>query len=473
MSRQGPKTRAWTRRARLMLAGLFLAVAGLGLATAQAPETPASPPAAATPAPLVLVFDLDGAVGPATMEYLQRGLAIAAERKAELAVIRMDTPGGLDSSTREIIADILASPVPVAVFVTPAGARAASAGTYILYASHLAAMTPGAHLGAATPVQMGGSSPLMPERGEAAGEGSDGTQAQPDAMTAKVTNDAVAYIRSLAGLHGRNADWAELAVRRAETLTATEALDQGVIEILTRDLDGLLAAADGRTVALNGEARVLNTAGAQVETLSPNWRAQILAVITNPNIAYLLMMIGIYGLIFEFTSPGAVGPGAVGAVSLLLGLFALNMLPVDYAGVALIALGIGLLLVEALAPGFGIFGAAGALALALGSVMLFRDVPGFKLSPYVILVTVGVSLTFFVIVLRAAVQASRHAVATGQAALLNARAVVQSWAEGQGYVHAQGEDWHARSSTPLVPGQTVRIADRDGLTLTVEPENPA
>jgi membrane-bound serine protease (ClpP class) len=262
-------------------------------------------------------------------------------------------------------------------------------------------------------------------------------------------------------------------VRRAETLTATEALDQGVIEILTRDMDGLLAAAHGRTVMLNGEPLVLNTAEAQVETLSPDWRAQILAVITNPNIAYLLMLVGIYGLIFEFTSPGAVGPGAVGAVSLLLGLFSLNMLPVDYAGAALIALGIALLLVEVFIPGFGLFGAAGAVALALGSLMLFREAPGFKLSPYVVLASVGLSVGFFLIALRAAVQAARRGVTTGQAALLNAHAVVKSWEGQQGYVHAQGEDWHAVSGVSLSPGQPVRIAARDGLTLTVEPENPA
>ncbi|WP_375269096.1 nodulation protein NfeD [Phenylobacterium sp.] len=432
----------------------------------------AAPAAAQTPAANgpVIALDLDGAVGPATREYIAQGLEAAAERDAALVVIRMDTPGGLDSSTREIISDMLKSPVPVAVFVTPAGARAASAGTYVLYASHLAAMTPGAHLGAATPVQMGGSNPLAPEPPE---DGSEDEAPSQDAMTAKVTNDAAAYIRSLAGLQDRNAEWAEAAVRRAETLTAREALDQNVIELLARDMDDLVTQADGRAVMLDGEPFTLRTAGAEVVEIAPDWRARLLAIITNPNIAYLLLMVGVYGLIFEVMSPGAVGPGVVGAVCLVVGLFALNMLPVNYAGAALLLLGIGLLTAEALVPGVGVFGLGGVVALAIGSILLFRDAPGFRLSPWVIFLTIALSVGFFLIALRAAVRAARRKVVTGAASLIGAAGKVKSWSAGRGFVHAQGESWQARSEAALIPGQAVRVTGRDGLTLIVEPDPSA
>ena len=457
MRRQTTQPTTWG-----LMAGLFLLIAAVWITYAPAAR------AQEGPTPLVLVLELDGAVGPGTAEYLSQGLETARERSAELVVITMDTPGGLDSSTRDIIADILASPVPVSVFVAPAGSRAASAGTYILYGSHLAAMTPGAHLGAATPVQMGGSSPLSPAQPE--GEEGEAAPAKGgDAMTAKITNDAVAYIRSLAGLQGRNAEWAELAVREAATLTAREAFDQQVVEILARDLDDLLTQADGRTVQLNGDPRVLSTAGATVERLSPDWRARALAVITNPNIAYILLMIGIYGLIFEFMSPGAVGPGAVGAVCLVVGLFALNMLPVDYAGAALMLLGVGLLVAEAVMPGLGVFGVAGAISLAIGSMLLIRDMPGYRLSPYVVFATVGVSLAFFLIALRSALKAARLQVITGAQSLSHALGEVRHWAGGEGLVHAQGEDWQARSPAALAPGQKVRVTGREGLTLIVEP----
>ena len=455
-------------KGRAAPAVLSLLAAVLAVWTLLAAPVTAQTRAASGP---VVALDLDGAVGPATRDYIAQGLAEAAERDAALVVIRMDTPGGLDSSTREIISDILDSPVPVAVFVTPAGARAASAGTYILYASHLAAMTPGAHLGAATPVQMGGSNPLAPDPG--GGEGEDEKAAPQDAITAKVTNDAAAYIRSLAGLQERNAEWAEAAVRRAETLTAREALDQNVIELLARDMDDLLAQADGRTVSLDGEPFVLRTAGAPVVEIAPDWRARLLAIITNPNIAYLLMMVGVYGLLFEFMSPGAVGPGVVGAVCLVVGLFALNMLPVNYAGAALLLLGIGLLTAEALVPGVGVFGLGGVIALALGSILLFRDAPGFRLSPWVIFLTIALSVGFFLIALRAAVRAARRKVVTGAASLIGAAGKVKSWGAGHGFVHAQGESWQARSEAPLIPGQAVRVTGRDGLTLLVEPDPSA
>lgn len=455
-------------KGRAAPAVLSLLAAVLAVWTMLAAPATAQTRAASGP---VIALDLDGAVGPATREYISQGLEEAAERDAALVVIRMDTPGGLDSSTREIISDMLDSPVPVAVFVTPAGARAASAGTYILYASHLAAMTPGAHLGAATPVQMGGSNPLAPD--PEPGEGEDEEAPPQDAMTAKVTNDAAAYIRSLAGLQDRNAEWAEAAVRRAETLTAREALDQNVIELLARDMDDLLAQADGRTVSLDGEPFVLRTAGAPVVEIAPDWRARLLAIITNPNIAYLLMMVGVYGLLFEFMSPGAVGPGVVGAVCLVVGLFALNMLPVNYAGAALLLLGIGLLTAEALVPGVGVFGLGGVIALALGSILLFRDAPGFRLSPWVIFLTIALSVGFFLIALRAAVRAARRKVVTGAASLIGAAGEVKSWGAGHGFVHAQGESWQARSEAALIPGQAVRVTGRDGLTLLVEPDPSA
>ncbi|MBC6981929.1 nodulation protein NfeD [Caulobacter sp. 17J80-11] len=390
----------------------------------------------------------------------------AAARNAALVIIRLDTPGGLESSTRDIVHDILASPVPVATYVAPSGARAASAGTYILYASHLAAMAPGTHLGAATPVQIGGGgSPL----GGGAGEGETKPPAA-DAETSKVVNDAAAYLTSLAALQGRNAKWAERAVREAATLTADEALKQDVVEIVARDVPDLLAQADGRTVKLNGQLFVLKTAGARVVAVEPDWRSRFLGVITNPNIAYLLLLVGVYGLIFEFLTPGTVGPGVVGAIALVVGLFALNLLPVSYAGLGLIVIGIGLLVAEAHAPS-GACAAGGTVALALGSLMLFRAAgPEYRLSPGVILVGVGVSLAFFLVVIGAAVRSRRLRVRTGGKALIGAPAEVLRWSGTQGTVRVEGEDWRAHAKSPLAPGQAARVTSRDGLTLTVEPE---
>lgn len=449
--------------------GALLVLVYAWLALGAAAPAPASFPAQRGDG-AVLVLEVDGAIGPATTEYLRDGLAEAKARGAPMVILAMDTPGGLDAATRDIIAEILASPVPVATYVTPAGARAASAGTYILYASHLAAMAPGTHLGAATPVQMGGGgSPLPggPEPKE--GEESAAPQGQ-DAMTAKVVNDAAAYIASLAALHGRNAEWAERAVREAATLTSQQALEQEVIELVAGDLNGLLRQADGRTVQLQGRPHVLDTGGATVEVLEPGWRTQVLSVITDPNIAFLLLLVGVYGLIFEFMSPGSIGPGVVGAVALLVAMFALNMLPVNYAGLALLLLGIALMTAEAVTPTLGVLGIGGAIAFGLGSLFLFKGpIPEFRLSPGVALTASALSLAFFMLALGAVLRTRRAAVAIGPATLIGAGGRVVSWSDGHGLVEAQGEEWQARSAASLVPGQVVRVVGRDGIGLHVEP----
>lgn len=463
---RGPVPVWWWIALLAMLAGLLWPSLG-AQGQAAAPEPRPGP---------VVVLDIDGAIGPATTEYVRDGLAEAKARNARLLVIRMDTPGGLDSATRDIIAEILASPAPVATFVAPAGARAASAGTYILYASPLAAMAPGTHLGAATPVSMGGGSTPLPD-----GDGGADTpeekakataeKAPTDAMTAKVVNDAAAYLASLAALHGRDPEFAEAAVRQAATLTAGQALERGVIEVLAADLPGLIAAADGRTVQLAGKPHVLKLTGAETVEVAASWRNKALAAITDPNIAYLLLLVGIYGLIFEFMSPGTYGPGVIGAVSLVVALFSLNLLPVNYAGLILIALGIGLMTAEAMTPSVGVLGIGGAAALGLGSLILFKGpIPEMRLSPWLVVGVVAASLAFFVLALGVAWRARRRPAAIGD--LVGAAGPVLSWAGGEGFVRLEGESWRARSARPLAPGQSARVTARDGLTVVVEPTSP-
>lgn len=417
-----------------------------------------------------LVLDIKGAIGPATTEYIRNGLAAAEAKGSPIAILRMDTPGGLDSATRDIVSDILASRTPVAVFVAPAGARAASAGTYILYASQLAAMAPGTHLGAATPVQLGGGPMPLPGDGAQPKEKEAQGAQRPDANMAKAVNDASAYLASLAALNGRNAEFAERAVRDAATLTAEQALAQGVIELRVEDVPGLLAKAHGRQVRLGGRQLALNLAGARIEAYPAGWRIQALAAITNPNIAYLLLIIGFYGLLFEFMSPGGVGPGVFGAIALLVGFFGLNLLPVNYAGLALLALGLGLMALEVATPTVGVLGFAGAIAFGLGSLFLFKGpVPELRVAPGVVLIAAALSLAYFALALRAVVRVRRAAVATGAATLLDAFGRVRSWAGERGVVEVCGEEWQAQARSQLVAGQAVRVVGRTDLTLTVEP----
>jgi len=423
----------------------------------------------------VVVLHVDGAIGPATTEYVRNGLLLGKERGSPLVVLVMDTPGGLDSSTREIIGDILASSTPVATFVSPPGARAASAGTYILYASHLAAMAPGTHLGAATPVSLGGPGSPLPGAAPAGKDKKEGEGSPPpaDAMSAKVANDAAAYLASLAALQGRNAEFAERAVREAATLTSSQAKENGVVEIIAPDLSGLLAQADGRTVQVLGQPHRLQTAGRPILDAQPSWRVKALGVITNPNVAYLLFLIGLYGLLFEFMSPGAVAPGVVGAIALVTALFALNLLPVNYAGLILLLIGLGLMTLEAMNPSIGAFGVGGVVAFALGSLMIFKGpVPEYRLSSGVVLAAVALSLGYFAVALRTALRARRRAHAIGPDTLVHAPGRVVAWSGAAGLVRVQGEDWQARADAPLAPGRGVRVVRRDGLALYVEPEAP-
>jgi membrane-bound serine protease (ClpP class) len=451
--------------ARVARAALFAALLVV-CAVAAAPAPGASP--------AIVVMTVDGAIGPASADFVVRSLARAAREHAPLAILQLDTPGGLDTSMRQIIKAILASPVPVAAFVAPGGARAASAGTYIVYASHIAAMAPGTNLGAASPVQLGMGGGGAPGAGGASGPLPTDTAST---ETRKATHDAAAYIRGLAQLRGRNADWGERAVREAVSLSDSEALAQHVVDLIAQDPADLARQVDGRLVTTSSGPLRLDTAHAPLEAVAPDWRSRFLSIIADPNVALILLTLGVYGLVFEFANPGFVLPGVAGAICMLIGLFAMQLLPINYAGLGLVVLGLACLVAEAFLPTFGVLGFGGIAAFAIGALMLIdTDVPGYGV-PIPLIAGLALSGAAFVATVSSvALRARRRPVVTGAEAMVGSVGEVID--EGlqpdgrmgsTGWARERGERWRVACAAPLAAGSRVRVTARSGLTLTVTP----
>jgi len=418
--------------------------------------------------PHVDLISIDGTINPAVDDFIRESIGRAKAGGAKALIIQMDTPGGLLNSTRTIVKEMLGADVPIMVYVAPSGAGAGSAGVFITMAAHIAAMAPGTNIGAATPVQLAGG-PLQPSGHARQKEKPETAAGAADAETRKIVNDAVAYIRSLAALSGRNADWAVDAVRSAASLPAAEALSLHVIDVIADDVPDLLRKIDGRTVNVAGKPQALATAALEAVNDPPDWRTELLGLVTNPNVAFILMLIGVYGLILEFFNPGAVAPGLIGAISLLVALYALALLPISYAGAALVLLGVALMVAEAQIGAFGALGVGGIAAFVIGALMMFpARAPGFTLSAGVIAGAAIGSAALFILVLAALLRSRKHPVVTGGEALVGAEGETVAWEGSEGRVRVQGEIWRARADAALAAGSRVKVVGRDGLVLRVE-----
>ena len=427
----------------------------------------------------VIVLEIKGGIGVATAEYVISGIEYAEASGAELVIIDMDTPGGLMAPMRDIIQAILGSSVPVASYVTPEGARADSAGTYILLASHVAAMAPTTHLGAATPVSLTGDDATPSEPADEADdqEADEENEAEPEpqsqpgtSMERKVLNDAVAYIRSLAERHGRNADWAERAVRDAATLTAKDALEENVIEFIAADHSELLQLVDGLELEVGSDSVTLATSSIIIEKYEPNWRIKILSAIANPEIVLLLGLIGLYGLMYEGWNPGAIVPGVVGVICLLLAAYALQVLPVNYAGLALIIVGLALMTAEAFAPSFGALGLGGIAAFVFGSIMMFDSgIPGFGISLTFVIAIAIVTALFIIWLVSFVLKLRRRGAVSGRGSIIGGVGTAMADFSGNGRIWLEGEEWAARSRVKITKDQEVVVTDLVGLVLEVEP----
>jgi membrane-bound serine protease (ClpP class) len=454
-----PDNLAWLRHARRLISAALL-IAATALTFAQGNTR-------------VVVSDISGAIGVASVRQLSLAMDRARAEQAEALIVRLDTPGGLVTSTRELIKQFVGSPVPIVVYVAPSGARAASAGTFLVYASHIAAMAPGTNLGAATPVEIGGVPGLPePRRDEPKKDDKDASGAPPQSMAQrKAVNDVVALLRSLAQLRGRNAEFAEQAVRDAATRTAEDAHKERVVEILAADMDDLLAQLDGREVKIGGAAKRLATKGAQVVTVEPDLRTRLLSVISNPNVAFLLMMIGFYGLILEFWNPGTFVAGVVGGISLILGLIGLSALPVNYGALGLLVLGIGLMIGEVFTPGIGVLGIGGVATFIAGAYFLIEgagaDIDIAVSLPLIIGTAATTALLIFGVI-AAAMQSRRRPALTGAEQIIGSTGEVIEWQDTTGRVLVLSEIWNARAARPMQAGDKVRVVGREGLTLVVE-----